>query len=334
MKKACLVVDAVYCDNKIFDLENKTLNRDNCLHPFYSLKIKMKEKGYNLCTQDVNSINESDIVIYNDMPKEIPKKNEIHKSFLLVFESELIKEDNWDVSKHVFFNKVFTWHDEYVDGKKYYKFNFSQKIDDIICREKISFESMRLCTLISANKKCKHSLELYSKREELIRWFDKNHPKDFEFYGIGWNQYVFKNKYLNFLYSRLKLNVFFNKNYLTYKGSVGNKKETLAHYKFAICFENAKKIPGYITEKIFDCFMSGTVPIYLGASNILEYIPRNCFIDIEDFDSYDDLYNFISTMNEKSYKEYLDAIELYLKSYQIEQFSSDYFAENIVENII
>jgi hypothetical protein len=33
-------------------------------------------------------------------------------------------------------------------------------------------------------------LELYSKRVEAIKWFEKNHPEDFDFYGIGWDRYV------------------------------------------------------------------------------------------------------------------------------------------------
>jgi hypothetical protein len=42
---------------------------------------------------------------------------------------------------------------------------------------------------------------------------------------------------------------------------VDSKKNTLEKYKFSICYENARDIPGYITEKIFDCFFAGCVPI-------------------------------------------------------------------------
>jgi len=36
---------------------------------------------------------------------------------------------------------------------------------------------------------------------------------------------------------------------------------------------------GYITEKIFDSFFTSYVLIYLGAKNITEHVPSNCFID-------------------------------------------------------
>jgi len=38
------------------------------------------------------------------------------------------------------------------------------------------------------------------------------------------------------------------KPYTSYKGPFKSKIETLKPYKFSICFENAKDIPGYITE--------------------------------------------------------------------------------------
>lgn len=36
---------------------------------------------------------------------------------------------------------------------------------------------------------------------------------------------------------------------------------------------------GYITEKIFDCFFPGVIPIYWGAENVTDYIPQDTFID-------------------------------------------------------
>ena len=43
--------------------------------------------------------------------------------------------------------------------------------------------------------------------------------------------------------------------------SVNDKIEWLKSYKFNICFENSS-YPGYLTEKLFDAFMGGCVPIY------------------------------------------------------------------------
>jgi len=45
---------------------------------------------------------------------------------------------------------------------------------------------------------------------------------------------------------------------------VGHKKPIMEQYKFSIYHENARNIPGYITEKIFDSFFAGCVPVYWG----------------------------------------------------------------------
>jgi hypothetical protein len=50
---------------------------------------------------------------------------------------------------------------------------------------------------------------------------------------------------------------------------------------------------GYITEKIFDCFYAGTVPIYYGASDISDFIDPKSFIDYQNFSGLTDLKRFI-----------------------------------------
>ncbi len=45
-----------------------------------------------------------------------------------------------------------------------------------------------------------------------------------------------------------------------------NKIEFLSDYKFNICCENVD-VKDYVTEKIFDAFSAGTIPIYFGSNN-------------------------------------------------------------------
>lgn len=53
-----------------------------------------------------------------------------------------------------------------------------------------------------------------------------------------------------------------------------------SQYKFIICFENSKT-DGYVTEKIFNVFLSGSIPIYDGAPNITDYIVPGSFIQYD-----------------------------------------------------
>lgn len=332
MKKACIVVSDFYQKNRLFDLIDKVVNRDNCMYSFWYLKEEFLKYGFNLSTQDINSIEESEIVIYNEMPIILPSKKNIKKSYLMIFESELIKPENWKFESHKYFNKIFTWNDKIIDNKKYFKMNFSHLFPTFI--DKNLAKKDKLCTLIAGNKKVNHPLELYSKRIEAIRWFERNHLEDFNFYGLGWDNYRHTNRYINFILQKISLSKLMVKKYKSYQGKVDNKITVLEKYKFAICYENAKDISGYITEKIFDCFFAGCIPIYWGANNITEHIPKECFIDKREFEGYEELYKYIKNMKDEEYLRYLDNIELFLQSKKANQFSSDFFVKTLIGNIL
>ncbi|WP_417537728.1 glycosyltransferase family 10 domain-containing protein [Marinomonas sp.] len=332
MKKASIVMPSdFYNKNRLFDLNDKISNRDDCLYPYYLLKERLLEKGYLLATSDIHNPSESDIVFYNEMPKKLPSKNEIDKSYLLLFESELIRPDNWDDEKHQHFKKIFTWNDSFVNDEKYIKFNFPNKIPV----RKDNIVKVKLCTLIAGNKKSQHPLELYSKRVEAIRWFEKNHPEDFDFYGVGWDAYQFTGpKYVKILNRIKPLGKILAPKFPSYKGKVKAKKDVLEQYRFVICFENARDIPGYITEKIFDCFFSGCVPIYWGANNIREYIPEDCFIDFTQFKNINEMHQYVISMPEGVYNNYLEKIDIFLNSEDSFSFSADGFVNILMDNIL
>ena len=48
-----------------------------------------------------------------------------------------------------------------------------------------------------------------------------------------------------------------------------NKLEYMQQFRFNICPENVDA-PGYVTEKIFDAYRTGTIPVYCGSGNIPE----------------------------------------------------------------
>ena len=65
-----------------------------------------------------------------------------------------------------------------------------------------------------------------------------------------------------------------------YKNNVGyvkNKIKFLSSYKFSIAMENTEA-NGYLSEKIIESFMSGTIPIYYGDYMADEYINPKSFI--------------------------------------------------------
>ena len=70
--------------------------------------------------------------------------------------------------------------------------------------------------------------------------------------------------------------------------SLDNKEDGLKDYCFSIVMENAT-YPNMFTEKISDCFMTGTIPIYYGINNIGDYFDINGIILLDDNFKIDDL---------------------------------------------
>lgn len=64
-----------------------------------------------------------------------------------------------------------------------------------------------------------------------------------------------------------------------------DKWDVLAPYKYHIAIENSAS-KYYWTEKISDCYLAGTYPIYYGCPNIFDYFPSNALsvIDIKNFE--------------------------------------------------
>jgi hypothetical protein len=56
---------------------------------------------------------------------------------------------------------------------------------------------------------------------------------------------------------------------------------------FSVCVEN-DVCDTYFTEKILDCFATGTIPIYKGTKNIANHFNQNGIIFLDDI-SLDDL---------------------------------------------
>lgn len=329
-----------YHINKMFLDPNAPIG-DNLMYPFFYLGKELEKLGHKATTVDMEDLEKFDAIVFIDFPNAVntyfPRlvKNKFENLYLMIIESPIIKPDNLDISNHQYFKKIFTWQDKLIDDKKYFKINYAHKIPKTF---EFNVKKEKLCTIISSNKYMPHPKELYSERIRAIRWFEKNHPGDFDLYGQGWDRYNFQGDFFGVKLARLNRLKFLTKIigpiYPSYKGSVISKKETYEEYKFSICYENVRDFPGYITEKIFDCFFGGCVPIYWGANNITDHIPTNTFIDKRKFATYEALYVYLKNMPDTEYMNYLEAIKIFLQSEKAHPFSAEYFANTIIKEII
>jgi alpha(1,3/1,4) fucosyltransferase len=290
--------------------------RDDCMKAFCDLKRACARLGYSLEINILENKLEDDIPtllcnlpVWTDWPSKISQ--DPTKVFLFLWEPPTVMPYLYRTDFHQSCAKVFTFFDRLVDNKKYCKFYYPQPwlnmIDDCIL-----FHEKKLCACISCNKKSAHPDELYSHRLSDIVFFEKNAPHEFDLYGLGWQNVGFK----------------------TYKGTAAHKVPILKQYKFSICYENMKNGAGYITEKIFDSFVAGCVPVYYGARNITDYIPQNCFIAREQFSTTNDLYQFLKNMSEDEYNSYLENIRNFFASDKALAFSIEHFIDTVLTAVL
>ena len=142
----------------------------------------------------------------------------------------------------------------------------------------------------------------YDLRIKSVQWFLENHPNDILIYGKGWQPL------------KEKLSPDGKKAFdAQYKGYVDDKIKTVSTSKFSLAYENIS-YPDYVSEKIFDVMAAGSVPIYAGAPNITDYVPKACFINYNDFKSHEELYQFLTTMDDNTYQKYLNCIQKFMEN--------------------
>lgn len=154
--------------------------------------------------------------------------------------------------------------------------------------------------------------DFYDARLDALEFFAVR--PGFSLYGVGWDDPPRGRRHLDL--SRC------------YRGAVLDKRKTLGDYKFALCFENTE-YPGYVTEKIFDCFFAGTIPIYRGAPDIEDEVPSEAFLNVRTFSSFADLDECIRSIRPGEAEAYRSAAVDFLRSERFLPFSDIAFVDTL-----
>ncbi len=117
-----------------------------------------------------------------------------------------------------------------------------------------------------------------------------------------------------------------------YRGMTADKQQTLREYNFVIAFENCDH-PGYVTEKIFDAFRAGTVPLYWGGGKFLrETVPPHCYIDCRNQDP-GRIFQMIKDMKQEEIISFRKAAADFLKSDAADRFTVRYFKRELLRRM-
>lgn len=112
-----------------------------------------------------------------------------------------------------------------------------------------------------------------------------------------------------------------------------DKLKTISGFQFSLCFENFI-YPGYITEKIIECFVAGVIPVYLGAPDVSEFIPSNTFINACNYSTWDDVLSKLNTIGPKEANEMISNGRKFLSSEQARLYTYEGFATFMEELIL
>lgn len=127
---------------------------------------------------------------------------------------------------------------------------------------------------------------------------------------------------------------------------VQDKWDGIASYKYSLAIENFQN-DYYWSEKIADCFLSWTMPIYFGCTKITDYFPAEAIIQLDNIDSPDVVKEIQEISRSDHWEKNVEAIEyarnLVLNQYQLFPFlaekicnweNSNKTSEAIVEQVI
>jgi hypothetical protein len=181
--------------------------------------------------------------------------------------------------------------------------------------------------------------ELYTERMRAVEFFSRT--GDIDLYGLGWDGPSFRpfpfrlpgsiqrlTRCCQHYWECLRPDPLLRAARRVWKGTTLNKGETLGKYTFALCFDN-QILRGWITEKIFDCFFCGTIPIYWGAPDIEDFIPEECFIDMRRFSGYAELRSYLRSLSPAEIRAYREQARAFLESRRFQPYTKQAFAELI-----
>lgn len=295
-----------FYQDRLFDINNKYLNRDGTLLPGLRFRSLLNKQGIKIRTADYlfNEISSDMVADYYSFGilsnyKKLKNFSNVRLRAFVLMEPPVTRPRLYRFLPEItkYFDKVFIHNvegDGYslkdVDRSKLRTFFWPQPYDNVIDQYwNNTLRENRIVAISSRHIPFSLRGELYSKRIEVMLNFAKSEKIDL--FGKGWDKWwTYKSTWLPNLLNYKKL-------ISIYRGPCESKHEVLSRYKFSLCFENMT-MQGYVTEKIFDCFYAGCVPIYLGAKNISELIPTDSFIDYRKYSSAKELLNHIMTLSD------------------------------------
>jgi len=226
-----------------------------------------------------NHINKDISLFMDAMPSEAELKLNPINIIVINEPNEYFGLHDWVIKNHIHFTKILTWSFKVLNQCKnaeYISFGDSWfKPDQYEKEHDKTFSIAHLCgkLLLTHGHQLRH--EILNRQNEIMI------PKNF-YYTIG-DRYNIENARIG-------------------------KEQVYASSGFGVCIENVN-CKGWFTEKIIDCFLLKSIPVYWGCSNIHEFFNIDGIIKFENID------DCIEKINRLTPEYYIDRLEIIEENY-------------------
>lgn len=342
-----------FLQDRLFDPATNPLAGENILLPFLRLKQHFEARGIPVHTADLMPATVDEVVkVYASLGivddyAALARRPDVRLSAFFAFECPIVEPTLYSVlprvRRHV--KRIMTFSDARSltpftgdPAVPVHRFVWPQCLDGVN-EEAWAHADRGFVTMINANKLPRvYRDELYTRRLAAVAYFHRF--GEIDLYGKGWGRAPMRvgKSWMPWTIRRWQERAWEARQRRwpdpTYaavaaaaRGTVDSKSATLRRYRFAICFENMV-LPGWITEKIFDCFAAGCVPVYWGAPEVADVIPPEAFIDMRRFEGFDDLRAFLHAVTPAQWQGYREAARHFLASPAYDRFRPEGFIEH------
>lgn len=285
--------------NYLYEDGNKTM--------LYSLK---NQHQYNLINgyKNLNEIPSGSVCFMTIMdirliPAEVLKRKDIKKICYLLEGPNSWHANNYDYKMlNECFDKIITYWDGLLNKEKVVFFPFVSRFDmsnkyhkEMISKKRKYDKSIGMILANRENNE-KYKINDYElSRLDYLRKKIVIELDNITVHGQGWDD--LKNyKYINIenvknrMLDEININEFYKR------------------FNFALIIENCDA-KNYVSEKIYDAWVAGCIPIYYGNKGIIN-LPENCYIKINQFEesNYKQINEIINKLTKEDIDEYYDNI--------------------------
>ena len=358
---------AVYLDppthhqfnNRLFDRDSNPYAGDDILAPYAAFRNRLTSKGIAVQTADLlpaTPDGRRNVVISFGVPDRmaaysvrkyiaLSQRPDVILSAFFAMECPIVEPTLFESLPvlQTYFKRIMSWS----DSEALLQFTRSRvevghycwpQSFDAVHEQFWSQRDRQFLLMMNANKLPRLYVdELYTARLRAVEYFQRY--GEIDLYGRDWDRTPARvgktwtpatirriGEWMSTVHQRLRPDPLYVAAVRAWRGAAPSKSKTLAQYRFALCFENSV-LKGWMTEKLFDCFFAGTVPVYWGAPDVLDWVPAECFIDMRKFKDFAELRAFLHALSSADEQRYRKAARDYLASDRFKPFRLQTFVD-------